>query len=318
VVRHDFSLLHSRVFAGEQPAPVGQDPRISDPLQLDGELVAGRGRAGPGRFGAFRWGWDRTGNLVNHSARIHALAARRAETMNEYRNIVAEEEQTLEGGQILHVFGQGILGKHLSMMDELCSGGLSVDRIQAAVRDAAMDDKVAALCLHLDTPGGIVTGMTETAAQIRALREQKTCAYFSDSLTASCGTWLTSACELGYITPSAEVGAVGVYAAHVAYTEYYKKQGIEVDVITDGSTYKGAGALGTSLTDEQRGLIEAEVKRCSQVFKADVRLGRASARISDDTLQGQCFTGQAAVDAGLADTVVNDLDACLHDLAQAI
>lgn len=324
-----FSLLHSKVFAGEQSEgapgggwlPAEAPPRAlgthGDPLLITEGVSAGGGRGRSGRFGAFRFGKRADGRLINHSARIHAEALRRCGgDPGTYYNIVQEEEAALPAGQILHIFGSGIIGKHLSAMDEMCSGGLSIDRLQNALGEAEADSKVAAIMLQLDTPGGVVQGCTETNALVRRIRESKTVGSFNDSLTASAGVWCTCGADVAYITPSADAGSIGVYAAFIDYTEWCKKNGIAVDLITDGGTYKGAGYPGTALTPEQRANIQESVKQCSAQFKGDVRAGRPG--ITDGTMQGQCFTGQQAVDAKLADEVVLDLSAALADLAKAI
>ncbi|EIQ01623.1 ClpP class periplasmic serine protease [Opitutaceae bacterium TAV1] len=320
-----FQLLHSRLFAGEQaeaalsPGQFGSVPGLTDPLRITGDLQAGRGRSG-GRFGAWRLGKQAMPGggfrLVNHTARIQADAARRCGgDAGRYYAIVDEEEAALPAGQILHIFGSGTLGKHLSSFDELCSGGLSVDRIHAAIAEGKDDPKVSAILLQLDTPGGICHGMPEAAALVRAACEVKTVAAFCDSLTASAGYWITSAADNFYITPSADVGSVGVYAAIVDYTEWCKKQGIAVTLVKDGA-HKGAGFPGTTMTEEQVALIQESVMTCSASFKKDVRQRRGD--VSDSTLQGQCFTGPAAIDARLADTLVNDLSAALSDLANLV
>lgn len=320
-----FSLMHSRVFAGEQAAGAAPQlaelraghPASADPLLMVDGLNAGQGRSRSGRFGAFRMGKRADGLVINHSARIHSEAVRRCGgDPGTYHQIVREEEAALPAGQILHIFGSGIMGKHLSSMDELCSGGLSVDRIQAALTAGRDDDKVSAMMLQLDSPGGICYGMQETAALVREVRREKTVASFNDSLCASAAIWCTCCAEMAYITPSADAGSVGVYAAHVDYVEYCKKAGIAVDLITDGGKYKGAGYPGTALSEEQRAKIQSDVLACSKAFKADVRAGRTG--IGDEAMQGQCFTGQAAIEAGFADALVNDLGAALQDLAQTL
>lgn len=312
-----FSVLHTRVFAGEQSPSAPVADAGGDPIAiLSFDRSAGQGRSRGGRFGASRFTRAAGGQLVNRSALIHAQAMKRAGSWAEYHDIVREEEAALPAGQILHVFGSGILGKHLSSMDEMCSGGLSVDRIQEALKLARDDEKVSAVMLHLDTPGGICYGMQETAALVRQLTENKSVAAFSDSLTASAGMWCTCAADYFYLTPSADIGSIGVYSAFVCYVEWCKKNGIEVKLFTDGGTYKGAGYPGTDLTPEQEAEIKASVMTCSKAFKADVRAGRPG--VADATMQGQCFTGAAAVEAKLADAVVNDLETAMADLAKTI
>lgn len=301
-----FSLLHSRVFAGDAPPP---------PAPGDGPQASYRHAQGA-TIRAARHTYDPTrGALTNHSARIHATASRRAESWAEYESIVAEQEAALPPGQLLHIFGSGIIGKHLSSMEETCAGGLSIDRIQAALKLARADDKISGVMLHLDTPGGICYGLPETAALVADLAATKTVGAYCDSLTASAGYGAICRADVIYITPSADVGSIGVYSAHVDYVEWCKKQGIEVRLFADG-TYKGAGMPGIPLTEEQAAKIQADVMLCSAQFKNAVRAGRP--RVTDDTMQGQCFIGQAALDAALADTLVNDLDAAMADLAATL
>lgn len=302
-----FTVLHSRLFAGEQspaPTPASPDPRHASFRDSRGA-----------NFRAERFG-VRGGLLVNHTAAIHREALERCgESYAAYQQITQEKEAALPGGQILYVFGSGIVGKHLSSMEESCAGGLSIDRIQSALKQARDDDKIAAVMLHLDTPGGICYGLPETAALVRAVRQTKRVAAFGDSLTASAGYGAICCADNIYVTPSADLGSIGVYSACVDYTAWCEQQGIKVRLFVDGK-HKGAGYPGTSLTEEQAAKIQADVLYCSRQFKSDVRAGRDG--VTDDTMQGQCFIGQEAIDAHLADDLVPDLDTALADLAEAL
>lgn len=301
-----FNLMHSRVFASEQIAPHAL---------LSGENLTTQLRSGVGgaRQFADRWAFDKKGNFVNHTTQIHAAA--QAEEPGDYYRVVREGEDQLGDGQILHIFGSGVMGKHLSSMEEMCAGGLSLDRMQSALRAARDDERVSAVMLQFDSPGGLVYGCTETHHQIAELAKKKHVTLFCDSLCASAAYWCGSSADHIYITPSAEVGSIGVYCAYMDYSEWCKQQGIAVTLIADGK-HKGAGYPGTSLSEEQLALIKSEVLATGTTFRGDVRSARPS--VSDDTMQGQCFTGEKAVSAGLADTVVSDLETALQDLALAI
>jgi ClpP class serine protease len=296
-----FSLLHSRLYdqGAVQPPP----------------MHAGM-RSGPSAsFRVSRYG-ERSGHLVDFSAEVRRAARAEADPIDDpegYRKAVSDRESALPSGQILHVFGSGILGKHLSEMEEMCAGGLSIDRIQATLREAMHDDKVSGVMLHLDTPGGMVCGCPETAALVRELRREKAVGAFCDSLTGSAGYHVTCAADRYYITPSASVGAIGVFIGFHDYSEWCKKQGIRAELITDGGTHKGAGFPGTSLSDEQRAHLQQTVDEASAVFKGDVRAERAG--VSDAAMQGQSIKGARAIDARLADELVNDLDAAMTALA---
>lgn len=214
--------------------------------------------------------------------------------------------------QTIVIFGSGILGKHLSSMEEDCAGGLSVDRIQEAITEAAANPAIKNIVLWLDTPGGVVTGIPATADLIAQVRQTKTIVAYCDSLCASAGMWIAAACDRIYCTRDAELGSIGVYSALHDLTAMYEKAGVKVELFKDG-IYKAAGFPGTSLTDAQRADILAGVLETSAAFKADIRKYRGA--IKDEVMQGQCFTGQAAIAAGLADDLVSNLDDVLRDLA---
>jgi signal peptide peptidase SppA len=318
-----FTLLHSAVFAGEQPTAARAVRTEAEHLADLRFRSAGTARAGRGGFALERGGVDAAGTRVCYSERVHAQALAayyeaggyEGGGLAAYQQSAASATAALPAGQTLVIFGSGVLGKHLSEMEEACAGGLSVDRLQAALGEARDDDKISAVVLHLDSPGGVVYGIAETAALVRSIRERKHCVAYCDTLAASAAYWIVSACDYLYLTTSAEVGSIGVYSAVVDYSEWCAKQGIKVELIKDG-TFKGAGFPGTTLTEEQRAKIQSDVLACSVAFKADVRAHRG-ATVSDDTMQGQCHLSADAVRLGLADAIVPDLAAVLRDLAQA-
>lgn len=211
------------------------------------------------------------------------------------------------------IFASGVLGKHLSAMEEDCAGGLSVDKLQAALSAAAADPAIGTIVLHLDTPGGVVTGIPETRDLVRRISAAKTIVAYCDSLCASAGYWIASACDYIYATRSADLGSIGVYSALLDLTVHYAQEGVKVELFKQGA-YKAAGFPGTSLTDEQRAEIQSGVDDLASQFKADVRESRPQVEAS--AMEGQCLMGISAVKAGLADVIVADLAEVLADLAR--
>lgn len=211
------------------------------------------------------------------------------------------------------IFASGVLGKHLSAMEEDCAGGLSVDKLQAALSAAAADPAIGTIVLHLDTPGGVVTGIPETRDLVRRISSSKTIVAYCDSLCASAGYWIASACDYIYATRSADLGSIGVYSALLDLTVHYAQEGVKVELFKQGA-YKAAGFPGTSLTDEQRAEIQSGVDDLASQFKADVRESRPQVEAS--AMEGQCLMGISAVKAGLADVIVADLAEVLADLAR--
>ena len=109
-------------------------------------------------------------------------------------------------------------------------------------------------------------------------------------------------------------GSIGVFSALLDYVEWMKKEGLKLELMKAGRD-KAMGLPGTSLTVEQRAVIQADVDEIFGWFTADVRSHRkALAAVPEESMQGQCFMGARAVAAGLADEVVQDLAAVIEDL----
>jgi ClpP class serine protease len=100
-----------------------------------------------------------------------------------------------------------------------------------------------------------VAGTPELAAAVASLNEDKPVYAFSSGLMASAAYWIASQARAIYATPSAQVGSIGVVQAVVDDSGALDRDGIKVEVFSVGK-YKAMGAPGTSLTDDQRDLMQ--------------------------------------------------------------
>ena len=183
-------------------------------------------------------------------------------------------------------------------------GGASAERFAAAVRQAANDPAVSAIVLDVDSPGGSVAGITEAAAVVRDATTQKPVVAIANSLAASAAYWIASAATELMVTPSGEVGSIGVFAAHEDISAALDHAGIKVNLISAGK-YKTDGNPYTPLSDEARAAIQASVDRYYGMFVADVARGRNS---TPDAVQagfgeGRTVGAQEARRQGMADAV---------------
>ena len=66
------------------------------------------------------------------------------------------------------------------------------------------------IIFDLDSPGGVVYGVPELAAKIRAFRNTKPIYAVANSEAGSAAYWIGSAASKFYVTPSGQVGSIGV------------------------------------------------------------------------------------------------------------
>ena len=179
-------------------------------------------------------------------------------------------------------------------------GYLDTTELRSVIMEAESDPNVSAVVIDWDSPGGYVTGVIEAADAV-AMASKPIVSRVS-GMCCSAAYWVAAASDSIIATPSAELGSIGVYVAHQDLSGMAAQMGIKVDVITSGK-YKGAGVPGTSLTREQREMIQAQVNKLADRFKAAVGAERD---VPEDAMEGQTFMGQDALEVGMADDIYSD------------
>lgn len=168
----------------------------------------------------------------------------------------------------------GVIGKGLSSLDMEC-GGVCVDQLSQALDEIAAF-KPRTLAVHLNTPGGTVTGVEEFAAELRQFADTIAPVHaYTDTQCCSAGYWIAAACDTFTAAPSADIGSIGVYCALFDTSRLYQEKGIDVTVVTSGK-YKGQGYPGTPISQDYKDLVAADVARCEQRFYAHVATRRAA------------------------------------------
>lgn len=201
----------------------------------------------------------------------------------------------------------GVIGKRLNMLEMMC-GGADVDSIVRAVQAAEGDPSVASILLDVNSPGGMVTGTPEAAAALAKV--SKPLYAFTDSQMCSAAYWLASAATDGiFVTGSSDVGSIGTYLAMIDSSRAYEMDGLKLELFKAGKL-KAIGLEGKAFTEEERIFLQQGVDRANSRFTEAVVANRREATgrvISDETMQGQWFDGEQAVENGLADRLVSGL-----------
>lgn len=182
-------------------------------------------------------------------------------------------------------------------------GGDGYDAIESRVRAALADERVRALVLRIDSPGGEVAGCGVCADAIRAAADAsgKPVVAYADELAASAAYWLASAANQIVVPPSGIVGSVGVITARVEDTA---PPGRKVTLITSGKR-KADGHPMTALTPEELAATQAKIDALADLFAGAVAKRRGKSPVHFRGLEADVFVGAGAVTAGLADQVTD-------------
>lgn len=198
----------------------------------------------------------------------------------------------------------GVISQRQSLMSET-SGGTSIDGLREDFRIALADPKVSAIVFDIDSPGGSVDGVTEFAQELRQARVgAKPIVAQIDTLCASAAYWLAANCAEIVITPSGEVGSIGVFAVHEDISRAADAAGVTTTLISAGP-YKTEGNQFEPLSDAARTAMQSQVDSFYSMFLGDVAKGR---RVSVDTVaadygQGRTLLAGPAMTAGVVDRI---------------
>lgn len=197
----------------------------------------------------------------------------------------------------------GVLSQRVGMMDE-ASGGISTERIGNSLDALVRDPAVKSILVHVDSPGGSVSGVPELGQKILAARDRKKVNGIANSIAASGGYWLLSQADEVNVTPGGMAGSVGVYYAHEDHSEKLKQEGVKVTFVTAGD-HKVEGNFYEPLTDAARAELQRVTSHFYDMFLNAVAKGRGvtTARVKADYGQGRMAVATEAVQRGMADRV---------------
>ena len=200
--------------------------------------------------------------------------------------------QTLAAGQI-GVFG--VLGQSDWFADT------DYTAVRQSVKRALADPTVKTIDLFVDSPGGSVLGLPETADAIHAANRVKPVRAFVTGIAASAAYWLASQASTISLTPSGEVGSVGVLDLHADISKALDNAGVKLTAVTAGE-HKVERAPFTPLSDAAKENMQAGVNAWYGDFLSAVRRGRG-ARVSatGNYGGGRMLSAKDALAAGMVD-----------------
>lgn len=222
-------------------------------------------------------------------------------------SVVSLSEPAPEGA-VAVIPVHGIVAKYLSGMEASC-GGFDLQAFERQLEQAAADASVTDIVLHINSPGGTITGVSEASQLISQVNATKPVFAFTDSEMCSAAYWLGVSGSGVFCSDLASIGSIGVYLAWIDESQAMEDAGLKLMLFKDG-TLK-ASTLPGQLTDEAGQLLQAEVESIGATFRQAVRDGRkasSDATVSDETMQGQVFLGRDAVKVGLADGLYRSLN----------
>ena len=173
--------------------------------------------------------------------------------------------------------------------------------MRRAFRMALRDEKVKAVVVRIDSPGGSAMASEIMWQAMRRVAAEKPVIVSVGNMAASGGYYLASAADTIYADPAGIVGSIGVVGGKIALGGLYDKLGIHVATFSAGKNADLYSST-TPWTDAQRRMIRNAMSTTYDQFTDRIKTTRGE-KIADidKVARGRIFTAAEAKSLGMVD-----------------
>ncbi|QSX79361.1 signal peptide peptidase SppA [Agrilutibacter solisilvae] len=192
-------------------------------------------------------------------------------------------------------------------------GGVSTSQL---LREAREDDKVKALVLRVDSPGGEVFASEQIRREIVELKKAgKPVVVSMGDLAASGGYWISMNADRIYADESTITGSIGIFGLIPTFPRALDKIGVHSDGV--GTTrFAGSFDVTRPLQPEVGQVIQSVINKGYRDFTGRVATARKrSVEQIDAVAQGRVWSGAQAKERGLVDAF-GGVQVAIEDVAR--
>jgi protease-4 len=184
------------------------------------------------------------------------------------------------------------------------------ETISKALRKVRMDDKVKAVVLRVNSPGGSSLASDVIWREVMLTKKVKPIIVSMGDVAASGGYYIACAADSIIAEPNTITGSIGIFAVLPNMQKLFNdKLGITFDGVKTGK-FADLGDVSRPLSPEEKALLQKSVNHGYDDFTKAVANGRGKTQAYINSIgQGRVWTGTQALQNGLVDRLGNIKDA---------
>ena len=181
---------------------------------------------------------------------------REPEPIPRFREILLQRGTHGTADKVAVITMRGLISSSLpgSVTDSM------VDDMRAALQQARDDDRVKAIVLEIDSPGGEVTASDAIYSALVKARAKKPVVVYMDSLAASGGYYVSCGGKFLMASETTITGSIGVIIQTLNYEQLFNKVGL-ASVIFKSGKFKDMLNGARPITPEERELVQSFIMK---------------------------------------------------------
>jgi protease-4 len=220
------------------------------------------------------------------------------EPLMRFREILVERGTSAGSEKIALIVMRGLISSSIPGN----VGDSMVDDVRAALRQARDDDRVKAIVLEIDSPGGEVTASDEIYNAVVKARARKPVVIYMDTLAASGGYYISCGGKFLMANETTITGSIGVIIQTLNYEQLFNKVGLASVVFKSGK-FKDMLNGARPMTPEERELVQSFVMKTYDKFLGIVAKERSlpADKLRNSIADGRILSGKEALENKLID-----------------
>ena len=190
-------------------------------------------------------------------------------------------------------------------------GTIGGDSTAKLLRKARLNNKVKAVVLRVDSPGGSAFAADIIRQEVSLLKAAgKPVIASMGTYAASGGYWISAPADLIFASPATITGSIGIFGMMMTFEDSLSQLGIHTDGV--GTTDISGFGPTQPLTDGMAKIFQLSIEKGYRDFITLVAQNRNMTEVQVDAIaQGRVWSGKKAKELGLVDEIGNLSDAVL-------
>ena len=231
----------------------------------------------------------------------------------DFEKYEAKSETKAKADKIAVIYANGSISSGDGDEDQIGS-----DRLAKAIKEARLDDKVKAIVLRVNSPGGSALASDVIWREVLLSKKVKPTVVSMGNLAASGGYYISCAADRIFAQPNTITGSIGVFGLIPNLQKMLEnKLGITIDTINTNK-YSDMGTGLRPVTEKEYTFIQSSVEKVYDTFTKRVAEGRHMSQADVDSIgQGRVWTGADAIKINLVDELGGLNDAIAYAAKKA-